>query len=178
MRTFGTLLSAAALAAGLSACAANQQATPASGGGSGPTIGASLPTCTADDVKVDGAAGQKPTITVPTRCSPPKQLLSKDLVVGTGKDVVAGVTMQTHYDLVTWSDRKELDSSWSRGETFPLEDVGNAGVIDGWNEGVIGMKQGGRRLLVIPPDKGYGQGGQGIKPNETLVFVVDAVTVS
>jgi peptidylprolyl isomerase len=51
-------------------------------------------------------------------------------------------------------------------------------VIDGWNEGLLGMKEGGRRLLVVPPDKGYGQGGNGIRPGETLVFVVDAVKVT
>lgn len=56
--------------------------------------------------------------------------------------------------------------------------MGDAPVIDGWNEGVVGMREGGRRLLVIPPDKAYGPGGRGIAPNETLVFVVDAVQVS
>ena len=55
---------------------------------------------------------------------------------------------------------------------------GRAQVIDGWNEGLLWMKQGGRRLLVVPPDKGYGQGGNGVKPGETLVFVIDAVQVS
>jgi peptidylprolyl isomerase len=92
--------------------------------------------------------------------------------------VTEGASMQAHYDLVTWSDEQELDSSWSRGEPLPLEDVGHASVIDGWNEGLVGMKQGGRRLLVVPPDKGYGEGGNGIKPGETLVFVVDAVQVT
>ncbi|OLR94785.1 FKBP-type peptidyl-prolyl cis-trans isomerase [Actinokineospora bangkokensis] len=185
MRTLGTALTAVALVGGLAACGNSEQAS--AGSPAGPTIGTSstaaatstsaLPACTADDIKVDGAAGSKPTITVPDTCSPPKALLSKDLVPGSGKEVVAGSTVDTHYDLVTWSDKKELDSSWSRGETFPLENVGQAAVIEGWNEGVVGMKQGGRRLLVIPPDKGYGKGGNGIAPNETLVFVVDAVTV-
>ena len=89
-----------------------------------------------------------------------------------------GADMQAHYDLVSWSDGKELDSSWKRGAPFPLKDVGHAQVIDGWNEGLIGMKQGGRRLLVVPPDKGYGSSGGGpVKPGETLLFVVDAVRV-
>jgi len=170
-----------AVAAGLASCSSPARDNPAAA--TGPTSAATatvadLPACTADDITVTGAPGSKPTISVPDTCSPPTQLLSKDLVVGTGPEVTTGVTMQTHYDLVTWSDKRELDSSWSRGEPFPLENVGNAQVIDGWNEGLIGMKEGGRRLLVVPADKGYGQGGNGIRPGETLVFVVDAVKVT
>jgi peptidylprolyl isomerase len=186
MRTVGKIVMAAAFAAGVVACSSADNGTSA-----GATTGAStagvetavpatataLAACTVDDITVTGATAGKPTITVPDTCSPPAQLLSKDLVVGTGPEVTEGVTMQTHYDLVTWSDKRELDSSWSRGEPFPLEDVGRAQVIDGWNEGLLGMKQGGRRLLVVPPDKGYGQGGNGVRPGETLVFVVDAVQV-
>lgn len=180
MRTVGKIVIAAALAAGLVSCSSPAGDSPVRAT-SAPAAGASAapagPACTVDDVTVTGAAGSKPTITIPDTCSPPTELLSKDLVVGTGPEVTEGVTMQTHYDLVTWSDKRELDSSWSRGEPFPLKDVGRAQVIDGWNEGLLGMKQGGRRLLVVPPDKGYGQGGNGIRPGETLVFVVDAVQV-
>ena len=168
-----------AVAAGLASCSSPADNAPAATTAGPPPAAKATRAdlCTADDVTVTGAPGSKPTISVPETCSPPKQLLSKDLVVGTGPEVTTGVTMQTHYDLVTWSDKRELDSSWSRGEPFPLENVGNAQVIDGWNEGLVGMKQGGRRLLVVPPDKGYGQGGNGIRPGETLVFVVDAVQV-
>jgi peptidylprolyl isomerase len=183
MRIVGTLVTLAAVAAGTLSCSSPAAApttapTAAASGAAGPSTPAGLAACTADDVTVGGAPGSKPTITVPDTCSPPTQLLSKDLVAGTGPEVTPGVTMQTHYLLVTWSDKQELDSSWSRGEPFPLENVGRAQVIDGWNEGLIGMKQGGRRLLVVPPDKGYGQGGNGIRPGETLVFVVDAVKVT
>ena len=176
MRSIGRIVALAAVAAGTVACSSP---TPSAAPAVAPSAAAApSAACTADDIAVGGAVGSKPTITVPDTCSPPTTLLSKDLVVGSGPEVTPGVTMQTHYDLVTWSDRKELDSSWSRGEPFPLENVGRAQVIDGWNEGLLGMKQGGRRLLVVPPDKGYGQGGGGIKPGETLVFVVDAVQVS
>ena len=183
MRIVGTLVTLAAVAAGTLSCsspAGPPATTPtvAKSGPAGPSTPGGLAACTADDVTVDGAPGSKPTITVPDTCSPPTQLLAKDLVAGTGPEVTPGVTMQTHYLLVTWSDKQELDSSWSRGEPFPLEDVGRAQVIDGWNEGLIGMKQGGRRLLVVPPDKGYGQGGNGIRPGETLVFGVYAVEVA
>jgi peptidylprolyl isomerase len=189
MRTGGKIVMAAVVAVGLVSCSSADNGTPAGATTSAPTVevrstapagsatASTLPACTADDITVTGAAGSKPTITVPDTCSQPTQLLSKDLVVGTGPEVTVGVTMQTHYDLVTWSDKRELDSSWSRGEPFPLQDVGRAHVIDGWNEGLLGMRQGGRRLLVVPPDKGYGQGGNGIRPGETLVFVVDAVQV-
>ena len=138
---------------------------------------ASKPECTADDIKVDGEFGQKPTVTVPDTCAPPTKLVVKDLSAGTGKQAKEGATVETNYLLVTWSDKKVLDTSFGR-EPYPLENLGHAAVIDGWNQGMIGIKQGGRRLLIIPPDLGYGQGGNGVQPNETLVFVVDAVKVS
>jgi hypothetical protein len=144
-----------------------------------PSSGASTAVeCTADDVTVAGAPNEKPQITLPDTCSPPTTLVVKDLIPGTGAEVAQGSNLLAHYLLVTWSDKAEKDSSWSRGEPYPLENVGQAQVIDGWNEGLIGVKQGARRLLIVPPDKGYGQGGQGIQPNETLVFVIDAVQVA
>lgn len=136
------------------------------------------PACTADDIEVAGGFGENPEVTLPDDCSPPTELLSKDLVAGDGPVAEAGSTLVTDYQLVTWSDGLVLDSSFDRGQPFPLENLGNAPVIDGWNEGLVGIKQGTRRLLVVPPDKGYGQGGNGIQPDETLVFVVDAVEVT
>jgi peptidylprolyl isomerase len=82
-----------------------------------------------------------------------------------------------NYLLVTWSDKKVLDNSFDRGETFPLP-LGGGQVIEGWDKGLVGITEGSRRLLIIPPDLGYGAGGNGIQPNETLVFVTDAVKVS
>ena len=191
MRTVAKIVIAAALAAGVVSCSSSVDGTSTGATASAPTVGTgtaaaagpasgtALAACTVDDITVTGAAGSKPTITIPDTCSPPAQLLSKDLVVGTGPEVTEGVTMQTHYDLVTWSDKQELDSSWSRGEPFPLENVGRAQVIDGWNEGLLGMKQGGRRLLVVPPDKGYGdQASDSIPANSTLIFVVDILAAS
>ncbi|KAA2261767.1 FKBP-type peptidyl-prolyl cis-trans isomerase [Solihabitans fulvus] len=148
--------------------------------GSSPATNASGPVCTAADIKVTGAAGQKPTITIPTTCQPPKDLLSVDLTPGTGAAIKAGDTADMNYLLVTWSDQKEVDTSWQAGRTpYQMKNVGQSPVIQGWNEGMIGLKEGGRRLLVVPGDKGYGpQGRAPIKPNETLVFVVDAVKVT
>ncbi|GAA4541147.1 FKBP-type peptidyl-prolyl cis-trans isomerase [Pseudonocardia xishanensis] len=179
MRALGKIVLAAAAVAALASCSSPAPAAaPTAAAPAAAPSAAVLPVCTADDIVVGGAPGTRPTITVPDTCAPPTQLLSKDLLVGPGAEVVPGSTLLTNYDLVTWSDKRELDASWNRGEPFALEDVGRAPVIDGWNEGVVGMREGGRRLLVIPPDKGYGAGGRGIAPNETLVFVLDAVTVT
>lgn len=142
----------------------------------GPTAGPK-DECAATDIKVDGKFGAKPKVTIPDTCAPPTKLVVKDLSAGSGAVAKEGDTVQTNYLLVTWSDKQVLDNSFDRGEPFPIENLGHAQVIDGWNQGMIGIKQGGRRLLIIPPDLGYGQGGNGIQPNETLVFVVDAVKV-
>ncbi|GAA4804322.1 FKBP-type peptidyl-prolyl cis-trans isomerase [Nocardioides caeni] len=134
--------------------------------------------CTAPDIEVLGGFGTKPRVVIPDDCLPPEELLVKDLVKGTGPEAELGGTVEANYLLVTWSDKVALDNSFDRGMTFPVSPLGQAQVIQGWNEGLLGMQQGTRRLLVVPPDLGYGQGGNGIAPNETLVFVVDAVSVS
>ncbi|UGT41690.1 FKBP-type peptidyl-prolyl cis-trans isomerase [Nocardia yamanashiensis] len=127
-------------------------------------------------IKVDGAFGEAPKITIPDNCTPPTELFTKDLVTGTGPGAAAGQPLKMNYTLVTWSDKKKLDSSFDRGTPFTLT-LGGGQVIKGWDQGLVGVQQGTRRLLVIPPNLGYGQGGNGIKPNETLVFVTDAVKV-
>ena len=129
------------------------------------TASSGLPAVTAN-------AGEAPTITAPTGTAPAK-LETKDIIVGTGTEVVATSTLTVHYTLMTWSDGKIIESSWSGGQpaTFPL-----SGVIAGWQQGLPGAKVGGRRLLVIPADLGYGPNGSGpIGPNETLIFVVDII---
>jgi len=173
----------------LAGCATGSAFTPSTQSSSGSSTGSGAPgvspvttagdrpTCTADDITVQGGFGNKPTVTIPDTCTPPAKLVTKDLSTGTGAVVQEGGTVQADYLLVTWSDKKVLDTSFGRGP-FPVQGVGHAQVIDGWNQGLIGMKQGSRRLLIVPPDLGYGQGGNGIQPNETLVFVIDAVTVT
>jgi len=108
--------------------------------------------------------------------SAPTDLRTQDVIVGTGKTAIATSNLEVHYVLMTWSDGKVVQSSWDSGQTatFPL-----SGVISGWQQGIPGMKEGGRRLLIIPPALGYGASGSGpIAPNETLVFVVDLIKVS
>jgi peptidylprolyl isomerase len=141
-----------------------------------PAASADVP-CKADDFKVSGDFGKAPKVEVPA-CKPTGELLVKDLVQGTGAEVKPGTTASVNYQLTTFSDKKVLDSSFERGEPFDVENVGQARVIDGWNEGIVGLKEKGRRLLIVPPAKGYGQGGNGIKPNETLIFVIDGVKVT
>jgi peptidylprolyl isomerase len=119
--------------------------------------------------------GEAPIIGKPVGTAP-TTLVTKDIIVGDGAEALPTSTMSVHYTLMTWSNGNLIESSWNSGNpaTFPL-----ANVIVGWQQGIPGMKVGGRRLLVIPPDLGYGaQGGGPIGPNETLVFVVDAIGVA
>lgn len=111
--------------------------------------------------------------------NPPTELVIEDLIPGTGAEVVPGSTVQVHYVGVSWSTGEEFDASWNRGAPLPLT-VGVGQVIAGWDQGLIGMKEGGRRRLEIPPHLGYGARGAGsaIGPNETLIFVCDLVSVS
>ena len=126
--------------------------------------------------EIGGSKGSRPTITAPKGVAP-KTLEKKDIFVGTGKEAVATSTLEVHYTLMAWSTGAVVESSWDSGQspTFPL-----SGVIAGWQEGIPGMKEGGRRLLVVPSELGYGAIGKGpaIGPNETLIFVVDLIKVS
>jgi peptidylprolyl isomerase len=117
---------------------------------------------------------EKPGIKIPEGKGPPEQLLKRDLVEGDGATAREGSELSMQYVGVAFSSGEEFDASWGRGEPFAFT-LGGGDVIQGWDEGIEGMKVGGRRLLVIPPDKGYGEQGAGgaIGPNETLVFVVD-----
>ncbi|MFT7601470.1 MAG: peptidylprolyl isomerase [Acidimicrobiales bacterium] len=116
---------------------------------------------------------QKPQITVPDS-PPPGELELVDEIVGDGPEATAGVQVNVDYVGVSWSTGAEFDASWNRGDVFSFG-LGAGQVIAGWDEGVAGMKVGGRRRITIPPQKGYGAAGAGgvIGPNETLIFVVD-----
>jgi peptidylprolyl isomerase len=132
--------------------------------------------CTAEDIEVGGAAGTKPTITVPDTCSAPTKLVVADLAPGTGPQAAQGASMQAHYTLVKWSDGQEVESSYDQGSPLPVETVGT-GLIEAWNQGLVGMRGGGRRLIVAPPELAYAGSGNELQ-DETLVFVVDAVQIS
>lgn len=121
------------------------------------------------------APNTKPDVTIPDT-EPPTELVIEDIEVGDGVEAVAGQNVEVHYVGVAWSNGQEFDSSWNRNDTFEFG-LGRQQVIAGWDQGVAGMKVGGRRRLTIPPHLGYGARGAGgaIGPNETLVFVVDLI---
>ena len=119
----------------------------------------------------------KPTVEIPDG-PPPTDLVIEDLTVGDGAEAVSGKRCTMQYVGHSWSTGKQFDASWDRGEPFSFQ-LGAGMVIGGWDQGVAGMKIGGRRKLTIPPHLGYGARGAGgaIGPNETLVFVVDLLQV-
>lgn len=110
--------------------------------------------------------------------NPPEELVIEDLIQGSGPAVQAGDDVACHYVGVAWSTGAEFDASWNRGQTLPFT-VGAGQVIKGWDDGLLGMRPGGRRRLEIPPHLAYGDRGAGdeIGPGETLIFVVDLVDV-
>jgi peptidylprolyl isomerase len=187
-RTFLRPWSLAALigmagALGLAACSSS----PSNANSNSSTAGTNTPTSTSlpggtaltaigpiptQDRSPAGTAGTQPTVTVPSG-PPPTKLESADLITGTGPAAADGDSVTVQYVLATYSSRKVIQSSWSSQPfTFTL---GQGQVIPGWDKGVVGMKVGGRRELIIPPSLGYGSQspGPGIAANDTLVFVID-----
>jgi peptidylprolyl isomerase len=124
------------------------------------------------------ATNDKPQVDVPSGRPPSYQLELEDLAAGDGEEAVAGSTVEVHYVGVSWKTGEQFDASWDRGETFTFR-LGKGQVIPGWDQGVAGMRVGGRRRITIPPNLAYGKRGAGgvIGPDETLVFVVDLIAV-
>lgn len=119
----------------------------------------------------------KPSVEIPDG-PPPTELVVEDLSVGDGREATSGTTCSMQYVGVSWSTGQQFDASWDRGQPFSFA-LGAREVIAGWDQGVAGMKVGGRRRLTIPPALAYGPNGRPpvIARNETLVFVVDLVDV-
>ena len=118
----------------------------------------------------------KPEVPAPEG-DPPSELVTRDIVKGKGPKAKQGDTLTMQYVGLSWSNGQQFDASWDAGQPFPFQ-LGAGMVIPGWDQGMVGMQKGGRRLLVIPPDLGYGPQGSGpIGPNETLIFVVDLVEI-
>ena len=120
----------------------------------------------------------KPDLSIPAGDAP-SELILEDISVGDGTEAVAGTNVEVHYVGVAWSTQRQFDASWDRNETFEFR-LGAGQVISGWDQGVAGMKVGGRRRITIPAHLGYGSQGAGgdIKGGETLVFVVDLLNVN
>ncbi|MGC1851084.1 MAG: FKBP-type peptidyl-prolyl cis-trans isomerase [Solirubrobacterales bacterium] len=134
---------------------------------------ASAPAETSGDASNRG----KPEVTVPSG-APPKQLEENDLIEGTGPEAKSGDKVTVQYVGVGYDSGEEFDASWNRNEPFSFT-LGASEVIAGWDQGIEGMKVGGQRELVIPPELAYGATGSPpvIGPNETLIFVVDLLEV-
>jgi peptidylprolyl isomerase len=176
------------LAAGLSACGSSQapgvQPAPSAGTtqASAATTAASTPSTTAPAAstpKPPSPLASKPVVAVP-KGPPPKALVVKDLIKGTGAAAAAGSNVTVNYVGVLFNNGKEFDSSWKTGSpaSFSLSS-GPSGVISGWVKGIPGMRIGGRRELIIPPGMAYGKTGNPpvIPPNSTLAFVIDLLAV-
>ena len=147
------------------------------GSSSSPSSSSSEETTAPKEAENATAKKTKPKVTVP-QGAPPKKLEVKDLEEGSGAAAKSGDAVTVNYVGVNYKTGKEFDASWDRGEPFTFT-LGAGEVIPGWDQGVEGMKVGGRRELIIPPSLGYGSTGAppAIPPNETLVFVVDLEAV-
>lgn len=164
----------AVLGAAAAGCGSDEQ----DGSASTPTA-ASAPTATAPAATgAETGTTTKPKVVVP-KGPPPKKLVIKDLKQGSGQAAKAGDTVSVQYVGVNYADGKQFDASWDRGQPFSFQ-LGAGMVIRGWDQGVAGMKPGGRRELIIPPDLAYGAQGAppDIPPNATLVFVIDLVSIA
>jgi peptidylprolyl isomerase len=147
-------------------------------GGSGGSSTSSTESTAANESTTATAGKTKPKVTVP-KGAPPKKLVVKELEKGAGAVAKPGDEVAVQYVGVNYKNGKEFDSSWSRNEPFSFQ-LGAGQVIPGWDQGVAGMKVGGRRELIIPPNLAYGAAGSppAIGPNETLVFVIDLLEVN
>jgi peptidylprolyl isomerase len=174
-RALIALLLAGSLGTGLIACGSDDEA-PSGDTSTTPTG----PQRSVGDVDVSDPTNvkEKPSVAVPDG-KPPKKLEQKDLVPGTGAAAKTGDKITVNYVGLAWSTGQEFDASWDRGDTIDVT-LGAGSVIPGWDTGLVGVKKGTRRVLVIPPSQAYGAQGSppAIGPNETLVFVVDVKKVT
>jgi FKBP-type peptidyl-prolyl cis-trans isomerase len=191
-KLFTAAIAAATLGAGLAGCGSSTAPgiVQAPGGGAtaetvSPTsTTASTTTTTASTTTVktptSGPLATEPAVVIPT-VAPSKKLVVKDLIVGTGATAEKGDSIWVNYVGKLYANGKVFDASWkdTPGKAFGPIQLGEGAVIPGWDQGLIGMKVGGRRLLVIPPSLAYGAAGQPptIPKNATLVFVVDLLKV-
>jgi peptidylprolyl isomerase len=164
------------LALALASCGSSPSGTPNATQSSGPCNTGSTKTVTipSSERSPSGTSGTAPTVVVPTS-APPTQLECADLIYGSGASVKAGSFVTVQYVLATYSTHRVIQSSWT-SQSFSFQVGANPPqVITGWDEGLIGMKVGGRRELIIPPSLGYGNvdKGGGVSANDTLVFDID-----
>lgn len=131
--------------------------------------------CDSTDISVTEDLDQAPTVTVSRDCTAPTVLLASDVVRGGGPQAVAGTSLEVSYVLVLWSSGTVLDSTWYAGESLPtrVRELGRGKLVRGWDEGLPGIREGGRRLIVVPPAQDGGE-----PEGDTLIYVVDALAVT
>jgi peptidylprolyl isomerase len=161
------------LGAWIAACGGDDSSTGETAATPAPTEAPKLGNVDEIAAGITKKTNKEPKIVTPTG-APPTKLVIKDIVKGKGPKAKPGDTLTMQYVGYSWSNGQKFDASWDRGQAFPFQ-LGAGMVIPGWDQGMAGMRKGGRRLLVIPPDLGYGEAGAGgaIGPNETLIFAVD-----
>ena len=178
LRLVLTLMAVVCLA-GLAACGGDDDsaASPPKTATAQPDTGTATEPSPAEVEQELKDTSKKPVMPKPTG-SPPRKLVVEDIVKGKGPPAKRGDTVVVNYVGQNFSNGKEFDASWDRGQPFPVT-IGKTQVIEGWTRGLVGIRKGGRRRLTIPPELGYGPNGYppAIPPNETLIFVVDAVSV-
>jgi peptidylprolyl isomerase len=172
MRLRYSIVAALAALSMVGAGCSEEEATNKTGGDSTADLSSAPPSDTTAAPET-APARSKPKIAKPTG-APPKKLVKEDLIVGKGSPAAAGDQLKVNYVGVSFKSGKEFDSSFKAGQAFEFQ-LGGGEVIPGWDQGIEGMRVGGRRKLTIPPDLAYGPEGSppAIGPNETLVFVID-----
>jgi peptidylprolyl isomerase len=178
-------LAAAALIAGCGSSGSSSTITVGNENKADETLGksnasatTSTPTATtAATTPTTGPLSKEPTVTIPAGAAP-ATLVTKEIIKGTGPEAKAGQSVTVNYVGALFHGGKVFDASWKRHEPFTFT-LGQGSVIKGWDQGIAGMKVGGRRLLAIPASLAYGSKGAGssIPPNSALVFVVDLLGV-
>ena len=128
--------------------------------------------CDATDIEATGEFDEKPMVTLPTDCDPPSTFLALDLIEGDGPQAVRGSDLQVAYVMIAWTGDLEVDTTWSGRRKNPLAvtDLDSTS----WGKGMLGMREGGRRLFVLPANPTLTETGRGV----TIVYVVDATAVS
>jgi peptidylprolyl isomerase len=177
LRTALTVIAVVAVL-GIAACGGDDDST--AGGSSADTARQDTDTTSTSPAQAEKAlrdTSKKPVIPKPTG-TPPRRLVKEDIVKGKGPGAKPGDVVVVNYVGMNFSNGQEFDASWDRGQPFPVQ-LGAGNVIPGWEKGLIGIKKGGRRKLTIPPELGYGAQGSppAIPPNETLIFVIDAIAI-
>ncbi|PXY19130.1 FKBP-type peptidyl-prolyl cis-trans isomerase [Prauserella muralis] len=197
MRNAGKIMIVAAVATALAACSPSREEPSDAPPGGGPehtpapasvstvpsesvdhesgTENAQSNACSVDDIGVD-IGGEAPRVTIPRDCAAPSEVLFRDVEEGTGAGAEPPITVSVNYQVVAWSDGKVVENTFETEQPRELT-LGQPHEIQGWDEGLADIQQGGTRLIVLPPDQGYGAQSGNPYADDTLVVVAKALKV-